>query len=232
MKSIRMLIVDDDADFAQSLGDILQIGGHEIEIAGGGLEGLEKFRKNPPDIAFLDVKMPGKNGIECLLEMRELAPQAKIVLMTGFSLGALLQEILEPLVDRLIGQPFDISWLLEAVRSLRADGKVLLSGADQGFLKIVRFKLNDAGYRSVDISSGDPLDLAIVDIRLPLLDSLASFYDLRTRFPNLPMIVITSFAEQRGEDLNSVRGMLSNKILRKPIDPARLLEVIEEGLER
>lgn len=230
MKNFRILIVDDDADFAQSLGDILEIVGHEVDIAGDGLTGLEMFRANSPDVVFLDFKMPGKNGIECLLEMRELAPDTKIVLMTGFSLGALLQDILEPLTYRVIGHPFDISNLMDAVRSVRPDGKVLLSGGDQGFLKIIRFRLKDNGYQPPQVSAGVPPDLAIVDIRLPLLDSLAGFYDLRNRFPELPMIVITAFAEQRSEDLNTVRGMLRNRILRKPIDPARLLEVIGEAL--
>lgn len=117
-ESRRILVVDDNRDAADSLGLLLQMSGHAVEIAYGGVMALQKVSTFAPDVAFIDLAMPDMDGIELLQELRNYSHLGKtrIYALTGFSenttqarqvgfdghlikpvdIDALLQEIVEP----------------------------------------------------------------------------------------------------------------------------------------
>jgi two-component system alkaline phosphatase synthesis response regulator PhoP len=66
----RILIVDDDPDIVESVTMVLQKKNHEVIQAYGGVEGLEKARKEKPDAIILDVMMPDKDGYEVCKELK------------------------------------------------------------------------------------------------------------------------------------------------------------------
>jgi two-component system, NtrC family, response regulator HydG len=114
MKSVRIMIVDDDQDLAESLADLLAATGYEVEIAGNGQEAVEKIRDKDFDVTLMDVRMPVMNGVDSFFAIRELKPQARVVMMTGYA---------EPFMDRAIAagalgplqKPFSMQAMLEAV---------------------------------------------------------------------------------------------------------------------
>jgi len=66
----RILVVDDEPDFAGIVQQNLEKEGFEVEVAYDGEEGLEKVQANPPDAIVLDVMMPGKDGYEVCSELK------------------------------------------------------------------------------------------------------------------------------------------------------------------
>jgi DNA-binding response OmpR family regulator len=66
----RILIVDDDPDIVESVTMVLQKNNHEVLQAYGGVEGLEKAKKEKPDAIILDVMMPDKDGYEVCKELK------------------------------------------------------------------------------------------------------------------------------------------------------------------
>ncbi len=66
----RILVVDDEADFASLVQGNLEKEGFKVELAYNGLEGLEKVRANPPDAIVLDVMMPEKDGYAVCRELK------------------------------------------------------------------------------------------------------------------------------------------------------------------
>lgn len=66
----RILVVDDEADFASIVQDNLISEGFAVEIAYDGVEALEKVKANPPDAIILDVMMPRKNGYAVCAELK------------------------------------------------------------------------------------------------------------------------------------------------------------------
>ena len=70
MAAKRILVVDDDRDFAESLGDLLEAEGHEVSLAFNGPDAVSRFETEDFDIAFMDVRMPGMSGVEAFLEIR------------------------------------------------------------------------------------------------------------------------------------------------------------------
>ena len=67
----RILVVDDEPDFALLVQGNLQKEGFEVDVAYNGVEGLEKIKQNPPDAIVLDVMMPEKDGYEVCAELKK-----------------------------------------------------------------------------------------------------------------------------------------------------------------
>ncbi len=66
----RILVVDDNADAAQSLATLLRLRGHEVQVALGGREALAAARSSPPELVFLDIGMPEIDGYEVARQLR------------------------------------------------------------------------------------------------------------------------------------------------------------------
>jgi adenylate cyclase len=67
----KILIIDDEPDFAQIFKKRLEAEGYEVITASDGNEGLKKIRLEDPDVILLDILMPGKDGYTMLKEMKE-----------------------------------------------------------------------------------------------------------------------------------------------------------------
>ena len=109
----KLLIVDDDHDMAESIADLVEIRGYEADLAASGPEAISKFQECDYDIAFMDVRMPGMNGVECLLEILKLKPEAKIVMMTAYSVEQLLKTAMNNGAVGVLYKPFEMKEFLE-----------------------------------------------------------------------------------------------------------------------
>lgn len=85
---LRILVVDDNLDSAESLAALLAIGGHELELAHDGAEAVDKAAAFRPHVVLLDIGLPRLDGYEACREMRKLPRGAEmdIVALTGWSL--------------------------------------------------------------------------------------------------------------------------------------------------
>lgn len=81
----RILLVDDDESFRSMLGITLRQMGHEVLEADNGDEGLRLAAAEPPDLVFLDMIMPEKEGLETITALRRRQPDVKIIAMSGGS---------------------------------------------------------------------------------------------------------------------------------------------------
>ncbi len=81
---MRTLIVDDERSIREGLSKTLQRMGHEVTACPDGRSGLESFESGAYDAVFLDLKMPGLDGMEVLVRMRELDPEVIVIIITGY----------------------------------------------------------------------------------------------------------------------------------------------------
>ena len=79
-----VLIVDDDNTLRTTLKKIFAKAGYRTQTAKSGQEALELFAAEKPDIVLADLKMPGKDGISLLAEMREQRAECKVIIMTAY----------------------------------------------------------------------------------------------------------------------------------------------------
>jgi DNA-binding NtrC family response regulator len=83
-KETRILIVDDDPEFADSLAEHMSGLGHSVKVAYDGQEGLDRFRTGVFHIVLTDLQMPGMDGMALLHEIKQLDDRCVVVLITGF----------------------------------------------------------------------------------------------------------------------------------------------------
>jgi two-component system nitrogen regulation response regulator NtrX len=79
----KVLIVDDEASIREAIRQLFAYEGHEVLLASDGPEALELQSRHSPDVTFLDVKMPGMDGLEALGRIREGDPHALVVMISG-----------------------------------------------------------------------------------------------------------------------------------------------------
>ena len=109
MKSFSetILVVDDDPDIREVLKDRLESLGNRVLVASGGKEGLELLEKQSPQIALLDLEMPGMSGLEMLKEIRARAMDVTVVMITAHgTIERAVQAMKEGAYD-FIPKPFD-----------------------------------------------------------------------------------------------------------------------------
>jgi DNA-binding NtrC family response regulator len=82
-KAIRVLLVDDEPDFMETLGKRLSLRKLEVQGVGSGAQALDALKEYTPDVVVLDVKMPGMDGIQVLREIKKKLPMVEVILLTG-----------------------------------------------------------------------------------------------------------------------------------------------------
>lgn len=81
----RILVIDDDAAVRTAFELALQSEHYEVVLTDSGAAGLEAAKQTPPDLIYLDLRMPGMNGVETLLALREAGISAPLAIVTAFS---------------------------------------------------------------------------------------------------------------------------------------------------
>lgn len=80
---IRVLLVDDEVEFTQTLAERLETRGFSVRSAASGDDALAVLKAEESDVVVLDVLMPGKGGVETLREIKEINPLIEVIMLTG-----------------------------------------------------------------------------------------------------------------------------------------------------
>lgn len=117
MAGSRVLVVEDDKPLAATIERVLVAEGHEVEVAGDGLEAMRRARQRTPDLAVLDLMLPGADGITVCKRLRETA-QFPILMLTALSGTEHRVRGLDSGADDYLVKPFAYEELLARVRAL------------------------------------------------------------------------------------------------------------------
>ena len=123
--SLNILVVDDDIDAAEGLSDVLEMSGHRTVIAGNGKEALEVFPTQHFDAVFMDVQMPGMNGVDCFLEIKTIQSDAKVIMMTGYDVENSLERAVNNGAAGVIHKPFPVHIVTEALRLSKSERRIV-----------------------------------------------------------------------------------------------------------
>jgi two-component system, OmpR family, response regulator len=116
MKDFRVLIVDDELDFLETI--VKRLKRRKVDATGidSGIKALELLEREHFDVVILDVRMPGMDGIETLREMKRKRPLLEVIMLTGHaSVESGVQGMQYGAFDYVM-KPADIEELLEKIR--------------------------------------------------------------------------------------------------------------------
>lgn len=90
-KPLRVLLIDDDLDFAEVIGDLIHSWGHEVARVSSGEAALSLLTRAPPDLVISDLVLPDISGFEVAMKSRELrvAGQTRFVMLSGYCTDSL-----------------------------------------------------------------------------------------------------------------------------------------------
>jgi two-component system nitrogen regulation response regulator NtrX len=85
MEETKILVIDDEKNILESIKMVLNYENYPVEICNNGIDGLDLFKKDKPDIVLLDVKMPGFDGLEVLKNIKQINQFSEVIMISGHS---------------------------------------------------------------------------------------------------------------------------------------------------
>ena len=232
MRKLNILVVDDDKDNANSLGELFEFEGHNTQVVYSGKEAIFAYLQMDFDLAFVDVMMPGLNGVQSFMEIRKLRPRAKVFMMSGYSVEELLKQAINNGALGLLSKPVTPEALLEAIEQQGPNGLVVAPGPGQNFHAALHGAAEAHGKHCQIVTTSAALergasasDLLVMDLNQPLIDVMGIYSSLR-RSHDMPPTAILAPAVAGAAD-EALRDMRVTGILNKPFDPFAILSHLE-----
>lgn len=113
----KILLVDDELRFRSTTSKLLAARGLTVVTAGSGPEALERMRSNSFDVVILDVRMPEMGGVAVLAELKKLAPDVEVIIMTGYASVDTAKEIMKLGAYDFMLKPCAIDDLVEKIEA-------------------------------------------------------------------------------------------------------------------
>ncbi len=111
-----VMIADDSESVRDTLRDMIEVGKHKVvSEAVDGIDTIEKFNSVKPDVLFLDVAMPKKDGMETLIELMKSNPKPKVIMITANDDMNLIENCIKVGALAYITKPFNTDDILNAV---------------------------------------------------------------------------------------------------------------------
>lgn len=113
----NVLVVDDDRGIRFTLEGIIDDEGYMVRGAEDGYQAIELVKEITFQWVFMDIRMPGLNGVETYLEIKKISPESRVVMMTGFSVEELVNQALEEGVFAVLYKPLPVEQVLNILKS-------------------------------------------------------------------------------------------------------------------
>lgn len=230
-----ILVVDDNEDLLETFAMILRRRGFIVETADNGAKAIDKFKERDYDVTLMDIVMPEMNGVEAFHKIREMVPEASIILMTAYSDEEMIQSAKKEGVNKVISKPIRIDHLIELINEAAADQPILIVDDDTDICDTLTEVLKLQGYEVVAAGSGEEAvmlahetdcQMAFIDVKLPNIDGLETFLRLKEINPGILTVMMTGFRNEVKEALIKAQEASAITCLYKPFDPAEAAELV------
>ena len=124
LRTMRILVADDDAQTRELLADFLRQEGHRVDVAGQGREALDRLRTGAYEVAFLDARLRGTSGMDVLRVARDDAPGTACVLITGLAdVGTAVEAMREGAAD-FVAKPIEPDAIDRVLENVKAETRL------------------------------------------------------------------------------------------------------------
>jgi DNA-binding NtrC family response regulator len=226
-----ILVVDDDPDTCQNLSDILADLGYHVLTAQDGFAARELVRKNSFDVALLDFKMPGMDGLELNREIRRISPSTVTLIISAYVTPAETEEALRAGTWKVLSKPMDLGTVLPLVDEALTWPVVLLVDDDREFCNSLWDVLHERGFRlglAHTVAEGATqlgrrqFEVVLLDLVLPQGNALDVLQVLHQANPDAKAILITGHRELDAQ-IAAVLADGAAVVCYKPFDLDQLL---------
>ncbi len=236
MEKTSILVVDDLRSMRLTLGGILEDKGHNVVTVEDGYQAIAAVKSSHFDVIFMDIKMPGINGVQTFREVKKIDPKATVVMMTAYSVEDLVKEALEEGAYAVVYKPFDIDRIIALIdESLQEKTLILVVDEQYGDRETLKAILEARGYRVATATDGAEAirmvkekhyDIIFLDVKLPGMDGVETFEQVRQIDPKAAVIMMTGYTEE--ELMRKAISGSAYTCLYKPFDMEKVIALVEE----
>ncbi len=232
---MRILVVDDDRRIARTLKDILNISGYAADEAYSAEDAMKKIMDGPPDCVITDVRMPGMDGIDLFHLINDRLPNLPVILMTAYASDERIANGVESGAYGVITKPLEISQLLGFLSALSKERLVAVVDNDPNFCETMKEILNQRGYQVKTITDpyhvmeelSSDVQSVILDMKLNSIDGEDVLNEIRKKYPDLPVVLVTGYRVEMAEAVNEALRLNAYVCLYKPLDIPHLFSALE-----
>ncbi len=230
-----ILIVDDEQDACQNLADILVDFGYRVDVAYDGLSALNLVRDHTYDMALLDYKMPGMDGLTLYREIKKLSSGTVAILVTAYAANATANEALAAGARNVFPKPVDFPMLIQVMTQALDRPLMLIVDDDVDLCGNLWDLLNESEYRVYLAHDEDQAaarltsrayDVVLIDMKLPQGDGQGVYERVRQTNPLAHVIAITGCRLETEQFVQQIIADGANAVCYKPFDVPELLNTI------
>lgn len=235
MTSWRILVVDDEIDTCANLSDILGDLGYQVDVAYDGPSALELVKRNSYDVALLDLKMPGMDGLELYRRIKQLQSGTVAIVVTAYASSNTANAALAAGAWQIVPKPVDLSKLLTLVDKAVDQPMVLIVDDDHDLCDTLWDLFRERGYRvclSHDPSgAADRLrqrqyQVVLIDMKLPTGSGAEVFRLVRQANPQARTVLVTGARSEMEQLVEQTLAAGADAACYKPFDVTKLLEIL------
>jgi DNA-binding response OmpR family regulator len=116
MEKIKILLVDDEKEFVETLAERIKMRDQDSNVALNGEEALKRIDDDLPDVVILDLKMPGMDGMEVLRRIRKAYPDVQVIMLTGHGTDKDEEEAKKLGAFEYLQKPVNIETLMKKIK--------------------------------------------------------------------------------------------------------------------
>ena len=235
----KIMVVDDDAGMRLTLEAIIEDEGFDVVGAEDGYRAIELAKEVAFDLIFMDIKMPGINGVDAYKELKRIRRTSVVLMMTGFAVEELIKEALAEGAYAVVYKPFEVGQIIDIINQALQTSFILLVDDKAADREILRAILEDNGYQVKEASDGPEsvamaaerhYELILMDIKLPGMDGFTALERIHQFDPQAKALFVSGYAMEEPVIESLRRGAYA--AVSKPVDPDKLLDLIRSVTER
>jgi CheY-like chemotaxis protein len=232
----RILVVDDDPDICRNLSDILSDLGYQVDFAHDGLSALELVRERPYDLALLDLKMPGMDGVTLYREIKKHRAGTVSLLVTAYASSATAEAALSVGAWKVVAKPVDFPKLLQLVDEALGQPLVLVVDDDHDLCANLwdlfrergfRVSLAHDGRQAAEQLEDTEFDVVLIDLRIPDGDGTMVYRMVRQANPRSRTILITGHRSEMDQLVEQMMSEGADAVCYKPFHVPGLIATLE-----
>jgi len=236
-KTPSILVVDDEVDTCRNLSDILTDLGYQVDIAHDGLSALELVRHKPYDLALLDLKMPGMDGLTLYREIKKLRADTVALVVTAYASSSTAEAALTAGAWQVLPKPVDLPRMMSLVDEALSQPLVMVVDDDHDLCENLWDLLRERGYRvclahdekeAAEWLNEWAFKVVLIDMKLPTGDGETVFHTVRKTNPQARTIVITGHRSELDQLVKKVVDEGADAVCYKPFDVPRLLSTLHQ----
>jgi DNA-binding NtrC family response regulator len=233
----RILDVDDDQDTCRNLSDILTDLGYAVDTANDGQSALALVDERPYDVALLDLKMPGMDGLTLYREIKKRRSGTVAIIVTAYATGDTAEKALAAGAWRVLSKPVDLEQLMPLVEEASQQPLVMVVDDDADLCATLWDVLRERGYRvcvahdehdAARLLRDSAFRVVLIDLRLPAGDGSSVFHLVRSTNPRARVVLVTGYRNELKELVQRAVSEGADAVCYKPFDMPSLLGTVQE----